>query len=69
MKKSIVILILCIIQGACAVTDPLTGSHTAHSGNQQIAAEISVRHELPDPTADVETISARNDFAGTRVAR
>ncbi len=69
MKKSIVILTLRIIQGAGAGTGPLTGSHTARSGNQQIAAEISVRHELLDPTIDVETISAKNDLAGTQLAR
>jgi len=69
MKKSIVILTLCIIQGACAGTYPLTGSHPVHSGNQQIAAEISVRYELLNPTTDVETISAQNELAGTRVAR
>ncbi len=62
MKKPIVILILCIIQGACAGTEALMGGNPPATGSQQIAAEISVRHELLDPTTDVETITARTNL-------
>jgi hypothetical protein len=63
MKKSIFILILCFIQGACAGTGPVIGTNQAPAVSQQIAAEISVRHELPEATSDVETITAQNQVA------
>jgi len=56
MKKSIYIIVLCFVQGACASTEPVTGSH-------QIAAEISVRYELLEASGDVATVTAQNDIA------
>ena len=63
MKNSIFILTLCFIQGACASTNPVTAANQASLISQQIAAEISVRHELLEATSDVETITAQNKVA------
>jgi hypothetical protein len=63
MTKSIFIIILCFIQGACASTDRVAYTNQARGLSQQIAAEISVRHESLEATVDVETITAQNEFA------
>ena len=63
MKKSIFIVILCFIQGACASTDPVAGTKQARAVSQQIAVEIFVRYELLDATSDIGNATARNEVA------
>ena len=63
MKKSLFIITLCFIQGACAGTNPVTGSNQAWPGSQQIAAEISIQYELLEVTTEIETATARNEVA------
>ena len=59
MKNSIIILTLCFIQSACASVDPARTDSKSMLSYQQIAAEISVRHELLEPETGIQTVTAR----------
>jgi hypothetical protein len=59
MMKSLLIVLLAVALSACAA--PGTGADNDALTFEQIAGEISVRHELLDTSADLSQSTARND--------
>ncbi len=60
MNKSIIIIGLSILQAACAGTITSDDTDRSMLTFQQIAAEISVQHEVLDPTTDLAGATAMN---------
>jgi hypothetical protein len=65
MNKPLLIIVLALLQGACATTGPGTdGGHDLLTF-KQIAGEISVQHEVLNSDTDLSRTTARNDLSGT----
>ena len=60
MNKSIIIIGLSILQAACAGTITSEDTQRSMLTFQQIADEISVRHEVLDPVTDLAGTTAMN---------
>ena len=64
MNKSLLIIVLALLQGACATTGPeADGGHDLLTF-EQIAGEISVHHEVLNSDTDLSRTTARNDLSG-----
>jgi len=59
MKKSLLIVLLAVLQSACAASG--TGANHDALAFEHIGGEISVKHELLDTPVDLSQSTARND--------
>jgi hypothetical protein len=63
MKKSLIIIVLSLLQGACAATGSATEDAQSMLTFKQIAGEISVQHEVLEADTDLSQTAARVEVA------
>ena len=61
MKKSLIIIALSLLQGACAATGSATEDAQSMLTFKQIAGEISVQHEALEADTNLSQTTARVD--------
>ena len=62
MKKSLFIIVLTFILGACSTPGPGPATGRNMLTFDQIAGEISVQHEALESAPDLSATTARNDL-------
>ena len=60
MKKSLIILVLALLQCACATHEAAPGNGSSLLSFEAISAEITVSYEQAETTADLSQTVARN---------
>jgi hypothetical protein len=60
MKKSIIIVVLCLLQCACATRETVPASGNSLLSFETISAEITVSHEQTEAAADLSQTVALN---------
>ncbi len=60
MKKSLIILTLTLLQGACATQEPVQDSSASLLSFEAISAEITVAYESTEGTDDLSQTVAMN---------
>jgi len=60
MKKSLIIIALTLLQGACATQEPVQGSSTTLLNFEAISAEITVVYESTEGADDLSQTVAMN---------
>ena len=70
MKKSLIIIVLTLLQCACATQEPVQGSSASLLGFAAISAEITVAYESTEGADDLsQTVAMNHEKWGSMIDR
>ncbi len=70
MKKSLIIIVLTLLQCACADQEPVPGSSASLLGFETISAEITVAYESTEGADDLsQTVAMNHEKWGSMIDR